>query len=129
MQKRLAPDTIYCLFDAAPLDLQRITFTTPTHKQCFTIGQALDSKQLTVLFKKVYTTETRPKLPDGRQQDNLLGRADFKKDGTPAAVFDWDTRLIHSAAFAEFQRANCFERWARMSLLTKFLLRLCWVCN
>ncbi|KFA54614.1 hypothetical protein S40293_02194 [Stachybotrys chartarum IBT 40293] len=108
VQKRLAPDTMYCLFDAAPPDLQRITFTMPTHQQCFTVGQALDSKELTVLFKKVYATESRPRLPDGRQQDNLLGRVSFKKDGTPAAVFDWDTSLIHSAVFAEFQRAKLF---------------------
>ncbi|QUC21316.1 uncharacterized protein UV8b_05559 [Ustilaginoidea virens] len=98
VQKRIAPDTMYCLFDAEPPDLRRITFTMPPHQQCFTVGQTLNKSTLSVIFKKLYTTDQRP--PDHQPGQNL-GRVDFPNDGkTP--VFDWQSRTLDPAAFSTY---------------------------
>lgn len=99
VQKRLAPDTMYCLFDAAPGDLRRIIFRMPPHQQCFTVGKTLTSNELTVAWKKLYTTTERPSTA---QPGDTLGNTDFTPNGEPVPVFDWDLRTINLDKFAEF---------------------------
>ncbi|KAM0451583.1 hypothetical protein ACHAPV_009924 [Trichoderma viride] len=96
VQKRLAPDTMYCLFDAAPPDLRRIILKMP---QCFKIGQTLTNEKLTVPWKKLYTTTERP---SAAQPDDTLGSTDFDPTGKPASVFDWNLRTLNPESFATF---------------------------
>lgn len=99
VQKRLAPDTMYCLFDAAPPDLCRIIFRMPPHQQCFKIGQTLTHEMLTVPWKKLYTTTERPSTA---QPGDTLGSTDFDLTGKPAPVFDWKLRTLSPECFATF---------------------------
>lgn len=68
VQKRLAPEVIYCLFDAAPPDLRRIRLRMPPRQQRFKIGETLTHAKLTVRWKKLYKTTERPNnaQPDTR---------------------------------------------------------------
>lgn len=99
VQKRLAPDTMYCLFDAAPPDLRRVIFRMPPHQQCFKIGQILTNKKLTVPWKKPYTTTERPSTA---QPGDTLGSTDFDPTGKPAPIFDWNLRTLNPECFATF---------------------------
>ncbi|PNP40266.1 hypothetical protein TGAMA5MH_07795 [Trichoderma gamsii] len=99
VQKRLAPDTMYCLFDAAPPDLRRIILRMPPHQQCFKIGQTLTNEKLTVPWKKLYTTTERPSTA---QPGDTLGSIDFDRIGKPAPIFDWSLRTLNPESFATF---------------------------
>ncbi|KAK1238134.1 hypothetical protein MKX08_002713 [Trichoderma sp. CBMAI-0020] len=99
VRRRLAPDTMYCLFDTAPPDLRRIILRMPPHQQCFKIGQALTDEKLTVSRKKLYTTTERPSTA---QPGDTLGSTDFDPTGKPAPVFDWNLRLLNPESFATF---------------------------
>ena len=99
VQKRVAPDTMYCLFDAAPPDLQRITFTMPSHQQCFAVGETLvdtPEKRLTVAFKKIYTVDERPKT---RVPGDNLGSVNFGPDD---GMFDFAHRTLNPVHFASY---------------------------
>ncbi|GFP58537.1 hypothetical protein TASIC1_0010034800 [Trichoderma asperellum] len=99
IQKRLAPDTMYCLFDAAPPDLRRVIFRMPPHQQCFKIGQILTNKKLTVPWKKLYTTMESPRTA---QPGDTLGSTEFDPTGNPAPVFDWNLRTLSPECFVTF---------------------------
>lgn len=99
VQKRIAPDTMYVLFDAAPPDLQRITFTVPPHQQCFRVGRSLTADSLQFILRKNYTTKERP--PDQKRGEGLGNRV-FNFDGTPTAVFSWQTRTLDPTAFGQY---------------------------
>ncbi|KAI5461248.1 hypothetical protein BGZ63DRAFT_357289 [Mariannaea sp. PMI_226] len=96
VQKRIAPDTMYILFDAAPPDLQRIAFTMPPHQRCFKVGHDLTADELTITIKKINTTASRPEAGE------TLGERHFKSDGTTDAVFDWKTRTLNPAIFSKY---------------------------
>ncbi|KAJ3571357.1 hypothetical protein NPX13_g5407 [Xylaria arbuscula] len=99
VQKRIAPDTIYVLFDVAPPDLHCITITTSSrHQQCFRLGPILDSNVLTTMFKKIYTSKG---AGDTLRKVNFRpnGKTD---DGRDAPVFNWETRLFDPAVFSQF---------------------------
>ncbi|KAF3354918.1 hypothetical protein VdG1_07122 [Verticillium dahliae VDG1] len=100
LQKRLAPDTMFCLFDRAPPELEGITFTLPPHQQCFTIGGSLTTEDLTVNFRRIYTA-TEVKEPAKRRLP--LGRPEVFKPTDAAPVFDWNLRTLHVEAFANQQ--------------------------
>ncbi|EHK50940.1 hypothetical protein TRIATDRAFT_210758 [Trichoderma atroviride IMI 206040] len=99
VQKGLAPDTMYCLFDAAPPDLRRIILRMPPHQQCFKIGQKLTNEKLAVTWKKLYTTTEGPSTA---QPGDTLGSTDFEPTGKPAPVFDWSLRTLDPESFATF---------------------------
>ncbi|CAG9999902.1 unnamed protein product [Clonostachys byssicola] len=99
VQKRIAPDTMYVLFDAAPPDLQRITFTVPPHQQCFRAGHSLTADNLQFILRKNYTTKEQP---PGQKRGEGLGNRVFNSDGTPTAVFNWQTRTLNPAAFGQY---------------------------
>ncbi|KAH6991849.1 hypothetical protein EDB82DRAFT_553720 [Fusarium venenatum] len=96
VQKRIAPDTMYLLLDAAPPDLKRITLTLPPHQQCFKIGYNLTADTLSMTVRKTYTIENRPKA------GATLGERHFKLDGTPVAAFNWKTRTLNPAIFSRY---------------------------
>lgn len=99
VQKGMAPDTMYCLFDAAPPDLRRIILRTPPHEQCFKIGQTLTNEKLIVSWKKLYmTTEGLSTAQPG----DTFGSTDFNPTGKPALVFDWNLRMLNPERFATF---------------------------
>ncbi|RNJ55917.1 hypothetical protein D7B24_007915, partial [Verticillium nonalfalfae] len=100
LQKRLAPDTMFCLLDRAPPELEGITFTLPPHQQCFTIGGSLTTEDLTVNFRRIYTA-TEVKEPAKRRLP--LGRPEVFKPTDTAPVFDWNLRTLHVEAFANLQ--------------------------
>ena len=99
VQKRLAPDTMYLLFDAEPPDLRRITFTMPPHQQCFRVAQTLREDKLTIMFKKIYTTKDRPA---GSQPGETLGNEEFTRDGKPEAIFNWQSRTLNPKIFGQY---------------------------
>ena len=92
VQKLLRPDTMYCLFDAAPPALTHITFTLPPHQQRFVVGQTLTETRLTVLYREISTDPTyKPRNPA-----QGLGSRDFTNDATnPDAVFNWGRRTMN----------------------------------
>ncbi|KAF5585102.1 Tol [Fusarium pseudocircinatum] len=92
VQKLLRPDTMYCLFDAAPPGLTHIFFTLPPHQQRFVVGQTLTERRLTVLYREISTDPTyRPRNPA-----QGLGSLNFTKDDTnPDAVFNWGQRIMN----------------------------------
>ncbi|KAH6950291.1 hypothetical protein BKA56DRAFT_713066, partial [Ilyonectria sp. MPI-CAGE-AT-0026] len=96
VQKRLSPDTMYCLFDCAPPGLTRITFTLPPHQQRFVIGQTLDNDELAIRYKKISTVE-------GYVPNNPEQGVAFKKFGPsdPAPLFDWKLRTMNVANYGE----------------------------
>ncbi|VUC34940.1 unnamed protein product [Clonostachys rosea] len=99
VRKRIAPDTMYLLFDAAPSDLQRITLTLPPHQQCFRIGHSLTADNLQLILRKNETTQER--LPDQKPGEGLGSRV-FNSDSTPIAIFNWQTRTLDPTAFAQY---------------------------
>lgn len=98
-QKRIGSDSVYCLFDCVPPEIETITFTLPPHQQCFTIGTSLSKDALAVSFKRVYTV-TEVQRPQDRRIP--LTQSQFKiTDPTP--MFDWSTRTLNVATFAQLQ--------------------------
>ncbi|KAF5705175.1 Tol [Fusarium mundagurra] len=92
VQKLLRPDTMYCLFDAAPPGLTHIVFTLPPHQQRFVVGQTLTETRLTVLYREISTDPTyKPRNPA-----QGLGSLNFTKDDTnPDTVFNWQQRTMN----------------------------------
>ncbi|KAL7920572.1 hypothetical protein ACQKWADRAFT_154538 [Trichoderma austrokoningii] len=96
VQKRLAPDVMYCLFDASPPDLCRIRFRMPPHQLCFKIGETLTHEKLVVRWKTLYTTTERPSNAEP------LGSTEFDPVGKPAPVFDWNSRTLNPESLATY---------------------------
>ncbi|KAK5988129.1 hypothetical protein PT974_12269 [Cladobotryum mycophilum] len=66
VQNRLSADSMYCLFDCLPGDLDSITFTMPPHQQRFTIGTQIDNTLLKVSFRRIFTI---PNHGDRQEKD------------------------------------------------------------
>jgi hypothetical protein len=98
IQKRIGADCMYCLFDCQPPDLEGYTFTLPPHQQCFTVGQSLSIKSVTVLYKRVYTI-SKVRKPVERGIPLEQPETYEAKDG----MFDWTSRALMVKPFAEHQ--------------------------
>ena len=99
VQKRIAADCMYCLFDCTPPELKGITFTLPPHQQCFTVGESLVSDSLVVGFRKIYTDSNGVTRDDRRRP---LGEETYRPtDASP--TFDWNSRTLQVKQFAQLQ--------------------------
>lgn len=98
-QKRIAPNVMYVLFDAAPSGLEKATFTMPPHKRSFRIGETLTDKFLEVVVKRLDNTTETPSNAEPLEDDTPKS-VKFFPDGKPASVFDWKTRTLNPAIFA-----------------------------
>jgi hypothetical protein len=97
IQKQLSDDTMYCLFDYIPPDLEEITFTLPPHQQLFIVGQGLHDTSLKLSFKKQYTQ------PDPTKQKDQDTRNPLHPQGTLTekdSLLNWPTRTVKYKAFA-----------------------------
>jgi hypothetical protein len=98
IQRLLAPDTMLCLFDCAPPELESLSFTIPPHQQFFSVGSQLDSEDgLVVLFKKIYTNNAG--TPEDRRQG--LG---FEPFGKASEYFNWDARTMNIEKYVDHVR-------------------------
>jgi len=101
IQRKLAEDTLLCLFDSAHPELTTLAFTMPPHQQFFTLGQSLQPRSLEVQFKRIYTSGNDK--PEDRRRG--LGKEIFQRDGETdenRLVFDWASRTMNVHRYASF---------------------------
>ncbi|KAF3923907.1 hypothetical protein ABW20_dc0109454 [Dactylellina cionopaga] len=117
--QRLAPDTLLCLFDRQPGDgsfdpNHPIVIKEPPHQQKFSVGDNLNIKGLEITYRLLPTATTPNAQSEAKKKSgNTLirwdrmaskGKAAPGVPYEPPAIYDWKTRCLNSAVFAD----TCF---------------------
>ncbi|KAK6349290.1 hypothetical protein TWF730_010040 [Orbilia blumenaviensis] len=98
VQRKLAPDTMLCLFDYAPPQLWALKFTLPAQQQMYTVGGTFDKELLTINVKKMYTVDPK-KAHDKKKGEALKTNLEYWR--TDSEIFDWESRTMKTKAYAK----------------------------
>ncbi|KAK6516193.1 hypothetical protein TWF506_006104 [Arthrobotrys conoides] len=98
VQRKLAPDTMLCLFDYAPPQLWALKFTLPAQQQMYTVGGTLDKELLTINVKKMYTVE--PSKAEDRKKGEAL-KTNLEYWRSDCKIFDWESRTMKTEEYAK----------------------------
>lgn len=94
IQRKLAPDTMLCLFDCAPKELRSLAFTMPAHQQFFAVGKTMDKDSVDIAFKRIYTTSNDK--PEKRRSP--IDTISFQKCGE---MFDMEWRTVKVESYVK----------------------------
>ncbi|KAF8848464.1 hypothetical protein BDZ45DRAFT_718650 [Acephala macrosclerotiorum] len=84
-------ETVMCLLDRQPQELESITLAQPPHQQRFSLGSALDAKgKVTFDLRTLYTKGAPEEWPEKSMKDSSV----------PSTWFDKDTRCLNLTKMA-----------------------------
>lgn len=102
VQKRLSTDSMYCLFDCFPGDLQKITFTMPPHQQRFKIGDSITETTLEVKVRRIYTQWEKAK----RKEDSHDPIETILFEMAEGKAFDLKSRMMKVEPYVDAVRVS-----------------------
>ncbi|KAF5712355.1 Tol [Fusarium mundagurra] len=103
VQRRLASDMMFVLFDRTPPNLTALEFTLPSHQQPFVIGSSLDRNTLKITHLKICATnaENSPRLePPSNVKERRMSLDPAPRPWTASEFVDIDSGVMNVEHYA-----------------------------